>query len=579
MGQIQNGMPITKNGVTITPVDVGGEQVWQPSIPELAGMGYLPPGWSATVSTLNNAPYSIAFKRYPAGCVVAACNIEGHVVLNGPIRGGAAASDGAVIGPILTRIGADSGVSLPMDPTRITGFGNTWTLPNPVPGQPAGVVAIRVGTASSAFGQFVRIGDIRDPDLAGNLTVAGNTLFGDGTTTSEFRSTVLVDGHAITVRDAAGNSCVSLRADGILDVACNGVLNVRTGTFADGAGNTTAIGPAAIVATGAVSADGGFHTQAVDAFAAADANAIVVKAGDLFIRNPAGTALLRVAANGDVASGNDLVANGNVQARQLTLTASVEEGDSCSGQQVAMMSGGGLATCQGSRFRATTRYASLGAFLREQRATGDRCLEWRLTDLPWRLLRQRRRPPVFARVHVRVLGRPWGVHSGGECAAAWLSSHGESRTAPGDDLPASPKRREHARQPDPQSERTVDRRGLVDLADRWRGHPDAQPRGGGGVLPVSVGSHTGSRKRVESAAAQTLPASHELSGLVEPDSADEPVRDPIHGNGFDSAALEPRHSLMVDDGVAGDDALHDLGVEIRQGEPVPSIVFGESLLA
>jgi hypothetical protein len=360
MGQIQNGLAITKNGVTISPVEIAGEQVWRPSIPQLVGMGYLPTGWTTQSSTLNEAPYDIEFKRVPAGCVVAACNIEGHVVLRGAIRAGASGSDAAVIGPILTRIGADSGVSLPMNPAQITGFGNTWSLPNPVAGQPAGVVAVRVGTASSAFGQFVRIGDVRDPDLAGNLTVAGNTLFGNGSTTSEFKSALLVDGQAINVRGASGATCVSVRSDGVVDVACSGQIDARNGAFTDGAGNTTTIGPAAIVTSGGVTAAGGFRTPAIDAFGPSEPTTLVVKAGDLIVKNPAGTALLRVGANGDVTSARDLVAEGDVRARQLTLTATVNEGDPCSGSQVAMMATGGLATCQDARFQATTRYARLG---------------------------------------------------------------------------------------------------------------------------------------------------------------------------------------------------------------------------
>jgi len=359
MGRIQNGLSITKNGVTVEPVEVGGDLVWRPGIAELVGMGYLPTGWSATRSTLNDAPYSIAFQRVPAGCIVAACNIEGHVVLEGAIRSGDA-EDGSVIGPILTRIGADSGVSLPMNPTLVTGFGRAWTLANPVPGAPPGVVAIRVGTASSAFGQFVRIGDSRDPNLAGNLTVAGNTVFGDGSTTSEFKSELRVDGHPLSVRDGAGRTCVELRSDGVLDVACNGTIDARTGTFTDGAGHTTTIGPTAVVATGAVTAAGGFHTNAIDAFGVADPNTIAVRAGDLLVKNAAGTTLLRVAANGDVSAGRDLVASGDVKARHLTLGTAVNEGEPCSAGQVAMMAGGGLATCQDAKFRATTRYGRLG---------------------------------------------------------------------------------------------------------------------------------------------------------------------------------------------------------------------------
>ena len=361
MAQIQNGAAFSKNGVTVTPVPVAGELVWSPSVAQLATMGYLPAGWAATTSTLNNAPYVIAFQRVPAGCVAAACNIEGHVVLQGPIRSGPTDSDGAVIGPILARIGADSGVSLPMDPTHIQGFGNTWTLDNPVPGQPAGVVAVRIGTVSSGFGQFVRIGDTRDPNLLGNLTVAGNTLFGGSGSLSEFRSALQVDGQPVELRDAGGNPCVSLRPDGVVDILCNGSLSATTGVFRDAAGHATTVAATGLVTGGSVAADGGLSTSGITAFAAADPNALVVRAGDLFVRNPAGTALLRVAANGDVSAGNDLVATGAVQAQRLTLIASVNEGDACSPGQVAMMATGGLATCQGATFRATARYARLGA--------------------------------------------------------------------------------------------------------------------------------------------------------------------------------------------------------------------------
>ena len=361
MALIQSGAAFGKNGVTITPVPVAGELVWSPSVAQLVAMGYLPPGWTATASMLNNAPYVIAFQRVPAGCVAAACNIEGHVVLQGPILSGPTDSDGAVIGPILAHIGADSGVSLPMDPTHIQGFGNTWTIDNPVPGQPAGVVAVRIGTASSAFGQFIRIGDTRDPNLQGNLTVAGNTLFGSGASLSEFRSALQVDGQPVDLRNASGTACVSLRPDGVVDILCNGSLSAITGVFRDASGSTTTIAGTGLVTAGNVAADGGLSTSAVTAFGSADPNALVVKSGDLFVRNPAGTALLRVAANGDVSAGNDLVAGGAVQAQRFTLLASVNEGDACSPGQVAMMASGGLATCQGASFRATARYARLGA--------------------------------------------------------------------------------------------------------------------------------------------------------------------------------------------------------------------------
>jgi hypothetical protein len=360
-GLIQDGAAISKNGVTVTPETIAGELVWRPAVTQLAAMGYLPPGWTAVASSLNNAPYAIAFARVPAGCVAAACNVEGHVVLQGPIRSGTEASDGAIIGPILARLGADSGVSLPTDPTRIVGFGNTWSLSNPVPGQPAGVVAVRVGTASSGFGQFVRIGDTRDPRLQGDLAVAGNTLFGNGSTRSEFRSAVQVDGLPLVLRNAGGSDCVSLRPDGVVDIECSGQLSAATGVFRDSAGHVTAVSGTGLVTTGTVAADAGLVTSAMTVFGAGDPTAIVVKSGDLFVRNPGGTSLLRVAADGDVTASGDLAAGGVVRADRLTLSGAVEEGDACGAGQVAMMSRGGLATCQGGAFRATSRYATLGA--------------------------------------------------------------------------------------------------------------------------------------------------------------------------------------------------------------------------
>ena len=361
LASIQKGVAFGRNGVTVAPLDTGGELVWKPSVADLAAMGYLPGGWSATTSSLNAAPYEIAFRRVPAGCAAAACDVEGAVVLQGPIRAGANDSDGAVIGPILTRIGADSGVSLITDPGHIQGFGNTWRLDNPVAGRPAGVVAVRVGTVSSAFGQFVRIGDSRNPNLQGNLSVAGNTVFGDGTTRSEFRSALQVDAQPVELRDGGGTACVALRPDGVVDILCNGALSATTGVFKDASGHVTALAGTGLVTGGTVSADGGLATPVMIAFGTDDPHALVVKAGDLFVRNPAGTALLRVADNGDVTAGNDLVAPGAVQARRLTLSDTVDEGDACAPGQVAMMRGGGLATCQGTSFRATARYSHLGA--------------------------------------------------------------------------------------------------------------------------------------------------------------------------------------------------------------------------
>jgi len=258
---LQLGSPLTKFGISVAPVIVGANAIWRPTIAQIVAMGYLPPGWAATKSTLNSAPYLIEFKRMPIGCVPALCSIEGQIVLSGPIRDTSAAGqmDNVAIGPILTRIGADSGVSLQTNPNTITGFGNTWSIPNPVAGTPAGVVAIRIGTSSNSNSQFVRINDTRDPTLQGNLTVAGNVSVG-GTTNfvgaTTFNNGVTLKNSAININAADGTNCVQILPSGSVNIKCAGELTARTGAFTDGAGNTTSIVPGAITTTGDINVGG-----------------------------------------------------------------------------------------------------------------------------------------------------------------------------------------------------------------------------------------------------------------------------------------------------------------------------------
>lgn len=262
---LQAGSPLTKFGSTVIPTAIGANMVWTPTIAQLTAMGYLPPGWIAVKSPINGASYSISFQRIPTGCIPALCGIEGHIVLTGAIRDTAAAGqmDGVVIGPIFTRIGADSGVSLQSNAGTITGFGNTWTMANPVAGSPAGVVAVRIGTTSNSNSQYVRINDTRDPTLQGNLTVAGNVSVG-GTTAfagaTTFKSNLTVQNSAININSANGTNCVQILPSGAVNINCAGVLAAKTGTFTDGLGNTTSISPGTISTTGDINVGGNSST-------------------------------------------------------------------------------------------------------------------------------------------------------------------------------------------------------------------------------------------------------------------------------------------------------------------------------
>ena len=144
VANIQQGLPMVKdvNGTLLSVAGVdqpGGEKdmVSHPNRAELYGLFAC---WLEHDHVKFERRHStlISLRRTPAGCVVLNCNIEGAVVLAEPINDPITRrSDGVVIGALLTKLGADSAVSLPLgpprDPSVLIGYGPgaTWTMPNP----------------------------------------------------------------------------------------------------------------------------------------------------------------------------------------------------------------------------------------------------------------------------------------------------------------------------------------------------------------------------------------------------------------------------------------------------------------
>ncbi len=332
---ILQGQPITQSvgGVPlppVTPQTINGQLVWQPTLTQLRDMGYLPTGWNLTRSSLNDQEYRVQFRRTEPCAAPPDCNIEGTVTLMGPINSpGTGHADGTLIGPILTRLGVDSAVSLMSNPGTLTGWDHTWSEPNPVVGQPAGVVAVRVGTAASTWAAFVRRGDLRDPNLAGNLSAQGNlTIEGTSRFNGSITSTSAIDiSNGTTV-------CSRLDPTGVITLTCTGRLNALTGAFSEGvmAGNVS-IG------------------------ASTEPNTLRVAAGDLFVRGATG--FVRIAATGDLQTSGGITAGDTVIAPTLRLNQPVLEGDTCTPSTLATMVGGGIATCTpGGVYRALLKYGA-----------------------------------------------------------------------------------------------------------------------------------------------------------------------------------------------------------------------------
>lgn len=358
LNALQQGLPMSKGSTTVAATEESGQRVWRPTVAQLREMGYLPEGWNAERSALNDGPYSVSFRTAPPGCAPVNCDVEAHVVVMRPFLddGRGSPVDGVTIGPILTKTGADGGVSLATRPGVITGFNNAWTLPNPVPGQPAGVVALRVGTESGGFSQFVRMGDLRDPVLRGDLSAAGNLQIGRGISVADGVSA----GGAVTVRGADGQPCMSMRPEGRLVVGCDGALVASTATFTDNASNSTALTPSEVTTTGALRAGSGVYAGSASLFTADEPSSVRVSSNEFNVLGPDGD-LLSLNASGARIPGTLVLGD-------LAFEKSVDEGSACTTSpapggagRIGVTADQSLAFCVESRWQVAQRWGSAGS--------------------------------------------------------------------------------------------------------------------------------------------------------------------------------------------------------------------------
>lgn len=368
---IQRGQSIEKGGVAVRPASETGELTWSPTVGQLRDMGYLPSEWSATRSTLNDGPYRITFHRIPPGCAPAACDVQGMVVLGAPVLdvGQTPAVDGIVIGPILTRAGADGGVSLATAPGTISGFHGTWTAPNPLPGNPAGVVAMRFGTQTGGFSQFVRLGDLRDPLLRGNLSAEGNLSIGGSVQVngaSSFDGNSSIEG--ILRVGPHDEPCITGDPSGLVTVACAGQISARTAVFTDDSGNRSSISPEEMYSTGRVAALGGIRAGLGRIFEPANPQAIYMEGSELNVQGPDGLLV-------SFQRGNVVVRN-SVDTQFLNLASVAEEGAPCQMQSssgnashYAGTADGALAACINGKWISAFRVGRAGGGCRVEGAS------------------------------------------------------------------------------------------------------------------------------------------------------------------------------------------------------------------
>lgn len=159
--RLVQGLPVT-----------GVSNAFQPTIAELRALNYYSANYPLTIPSNGGAPvFRIA--RIPAGCVTTACDLEYFVGNTVPELGDDGAANEGVLASAAATVGATAGYSKSLTPSVITGQGG-WAYANPN-GAVSGIFGIYTTYSQSGNNAFVRMQDIRDPDLQGNLTVAGAT--------------------------------------------------------------------------------------------------------------------------------------------------------------------------------------------------------------------------------------------------------------------------------------------------------------------------------------------------------------------------------------------------------------------
>jgi len=156
--------------------DAGYADRYAPTLAELKAHGHLPSsfperpplGGGAVIRVLRDA------------CPGVQCRVHALVHTLAPVRKpGVGGVDPALIGGVVQAAGGYGGAVYGWDAGRVRGA--LFDLPNPLPGQaalPEGTVAAYAGLDAAGFERFVRMRDLRDPDLQGNLTVSGDVSAG-----------------------------------------------------------------------------------------------------------------------------------------------------------------------------------------------------------------------------------------------------------------------------------------------------------------------------------------------------------------------------------------------------------------
>lgn len=267
----RNRGPLIANG-TGTPTAIAGVAApLAPTIAELFALGILTKNVNPVLPRAGNI--TISYSAVPAGCAPVNCAVRILTYIDGAVLESDTNTVAVrVLAKALEAAGSKAGRSDSTDPASLHGLNGQWTFPNPVGGNPVGVLGMLSSTADVGIDAFVRIQDTRNPDLQGDLTVAGAVIH-NGTTTHNGATT-------LNAATTVNSSLTTVGPAGTLAVGGTTTLSGATtiNSTANVTGRITA--GADVLATGMVRGDRVTPTGAYTAgTACVDDGSIAKKAG------------------------------------------------------------------------------------------------------------------------------------------------------------------------------------------------------------------------------------------------------------------------------------------------------------
>lgn len=262
------------DNATGTPTAIPGVAApLTPTTAELFALQHLTKNVDPAIPRAGNIV--ITYTAVPAGCVPINCAVRILTHINGPVL---ETDANAIAIPVLSKAlqvaGGKAGRSDSTDPANLHGLNGQWTFPNPVAGNPVGIFGMLSSTADVGIDAFVRIQDVRNPDLQGNFTVAGAVIH-NGATTHTGATT-------LNAATTVNSSLTTVGAAGTL--AVGGTTTLSGATTINNTANVTGriTAGADVVATGMVRGDRVTPTGSyLIGAACADEGSIARRAGGL----------------------------------------------------------------------------------------------------------------------------------------------------------------------------------------------------------------------------------------------------------------------------------------------------------